>query len=248
MNHRPGATAPDGWRAYHNATRTATYGFLSALPLFVLYEIMIVTANAGRMSQVRISAEIWIKDLLVLIGATNPLIVGGLVLAIGLGVFFWDRSRSIPLRGRYFGGLILESAVYAVVASALAANIVGMIVNAVPQPTGGLWLELALSIGAGLYEELVFRVLLVGGLALALRPLVSDRSVAYLIAAFVGALLFSAVHYIGPLGDPLEVASFLFRFVFGLLLNGLFLWRGFGVAAWTHALYDVMFVTGLLGG
>lgn len=70
---------------------------------------------------------------------------------------------------------------------------------------------------------------------------------AYVLAAVVGALLFSGVHYIGALGDPFTVASFAFRFLFGLALNVIFLARGFGVAAWTHALYDVMIVTGLLG-
>ena len=63
----------------------------------------------------------------------------------------------------------------------------------------------------------------------------------------MGALLFSAVHYIGALGDAFTLPSFMFRFLFGLALNVVFLVRGFGIAAWTHALYDVMIVTGLLG-
>lgn len=236
-----------GWLAYHTATRTATYGFLSVLPLFVLYEVMIVLVNSGSLSQVRISAEVWLKDVLRLVGATNPLVLLGVVVAIGGGVFLWDRSRRIPLRMDYFLGLVAESAVYAVVVAFVASGLVGMVFNAAPQPAGDLWTQLALSIGAGLYEELLFRVLLVGGMALLLRPLLHDARYAYPIAAVVGALLFSAVHYIGPLGDPFLLSSFTFRFVFGLLLNGLFLWRGFGVAAWTHALYDVMLVVGLLG-
>jgi membrane protease YdiL (CAAX protease family) len=233
--------------AYHSATRTATYGFLSALPLFALYETLIVWVNVGTLSHVRISAEVWLKDLLALAGATNPVVLCGIVVLIGLGVFFWDRPRSIPLRGSYFAGIVAESAFYAVIVAFLASGLVGMVFGAAPQPAGSFWTQLTLSIGAGLYEELLFRVLLVGGLALLLRPLLKDARYAYPIAALVGALLFSAVHYIGPLGDPLELSSFMFRFVFGLLLNVLFLGRGFGVAAWTHALYDVMLVVGLLG-
>jgi hypothetical protein len=60
-------------------------------------------------------------------------------------------------------------------------------------------------------------------------------------------VLFSGAHYVGPLGDSFALPSFTFRFLFGLALNVLFLWRGFGVAAWTHALYDVMVVTGMFG-
>ena len=108
-------------------------------------------------------------------------------------------------------------------------------------------LQLSLSIGAGLYEELVFRVILVGGMFLVLQKLMPDRRVAYAVAAVVGALIFSGVHYIGSLGDPFTLASFTYRFLFGLALNGVFLLRGFAVAAWTHALYDVLVVTGSLG-
>jgi membrane protease YdiL (CAAX protease family) len=75
---------------------------------------------------------------------------------------------------------------------------------------------------------------------------VKRRNAAYAVAAVVGALLFSAVHYIGAFGDPFTLPSFTFRFLFGLALNGLYLVRGFGIAAWTHALYDVMVVSRLL--
>src|SRR5690606_34651472 len=111
----------------------------------------------------------------------------------------------------------------------------------------GLFTNLALSIGAGLYEELLFRVILVGGLFAVLKAVLGKPVPAYVLAALVGAAIFSWVHYVGPLGDPFQWASFTFRFLFGLALNVIFLLRGFGVAAWTHALYDVFVVTHLFG-
>ena len=60
-----------------------------------------------------------------------------------------------------------------------------------------------------------------------------------------GALLFSAVHYMGSLGDPFTLSSFTYRFLFGLALNALLIVRGFGITAWTHSLYDVWVI--LLG-
>jgi hypothetical protein len=57
-------------------------------------------------------------------------------------------------------------------------------------------------------------------------------------AVLVGAFVFSAFHYIGPFGDPLELGSFTFRAVAGVMFSGLYLARGFGITAWTHALYD----------
>src|SRR5216683_677699 len=95
-------------------------------------------------------------------------------------------------------------------------------------------------IGAGIYEELLFRVLLVGALAAAARALLGWRPVpAGVAATLVGAAIFSAFHYIGPYGDRLQLYSFVFRMVAGLFFSALYLARGFGITAWTHALYDV---------
>ena len=57
--------------------------------------------------------------------------------------------------------------------------------------------------------------------------------------AAVCAVVFSAVHYIGPMADSFQLASFLFRMVLGLALTLIFATRGFAAAVWTHALYDV---------
>jgi membrane protease YdiL (CAAX protease family) len=98
---------------------------------------------------------------------------------------------------------------------------------------------IVLSLGAGFYEELVFRVLLVGTLAGIFHASGFDRRKAGIFAALLAALLFSAFHYIGPYGDAWRAPSFIFRFLAGLAFSALFLLRGFGIAAWTHALYDV---------
>jgi hypothetical protein len=99
--------------------------------------------------------------------------------------------------------------------------------------------QLVVSLGAGIYEELLFRVLLVSGiLFLALRAGWS-RKVSIAVAIVASALIFSGFHYIGPFGDPLTAPSFTFRALAGLMLSGLYVFRGFGIAAWTHALYDV---------
>lgn len=236
-----------GLHAYHRFTRSATYGVLSAIPLFLVYEAMIVAVNMGTDAPVRVGAEVWLKDLLATTGAR-----GGLLLLLFAGLasvsaYLIDRNRTIPIRGGYFVGILVESTVYAVVVAVLVSNFVAALFAVAPPPEGDLWTQLALSIGAGLYEELLFRVLLVGGLALLFRPFFNDGQAGYVLAALLGAALFSLAHYLGPLGDPFEMPSFTFRFAFGLALNVLFLWRGFGVAAWTHALYDVMVVTGFFG-
>ena len=105
--------------------------------------------------------------------------------------------------------------------------------------------QLMISLGAGIYEELLFRVILVSGLAwLARRAFGWRTTTAGLFAVGTGALIFSAFHYIGPYGDRFELGSFTFRAIAGVLLSSLYLLRGFGITAWTHALYDVFLAVG----
>ena len=75
---------------------------------------------------------------------------------------------------------------------------------------------------------------------------------AFMVALFgtalaCGALIFSSFHYVGPYGDRLELGSFTFRTIAGVLFSGLYLLRGFGITAWTHALYDVFLALAGLG-
>lgn len=107
------------------------------------------------------------------------------------------------------------------------------------EPTG--MTALVASIGAGLHEELVFRLLLMGGLHAALTRFAKlPPLVAAILAVLASSALFSAVHYLGPAGDPFTMASFLYRLFAGVLLAIIFHVRGFAVAAYTHAIYDVL--------
>jgi hypothetical protein len=99
--------------------------------------------------------------------------------------------------------------------------------------------RLMVSLGAGLYEELLFRVILVSGLATFGRVVGMTPRVAGAFAVVLGAVIFSAFHYIGAYGDVFTVQSFTFRMIAGLFFSALYLLRGFGIVAWTHALYDV---------
>lgn len=232
-----------GASTYHRATRTATYGFLASLPLLVAYELMMLLSSAGSAIQVRVGAEIWSKQLLTLLGVRGTAALSLVVVAVGLVIVYLERKKSIPLRARYFGWLIAESTLYALAVAVMVSTVVGWLFAFAQTGAGrpSLFTMLALSIGAGLYEELIFRVILVGGLYLIIRTFYRDG--AYVVAAVLGALIFSGVHYIGALGDVFTLSSFTFRFLFGLALNALFLWRGFAIAAWTHALYDILVVT-----
>jgi hypothetical protein len=175
------------------------------------------------------------------------------VLLLAGAILVWrDRRARGRIELRLLPWMLLESAGYALLLGAVASALTSLLLHGrlvlLVQPgdgTGGfagfnLPTQLMISLGAGLYEELLFRVLLVAGLALLARrgfgwgPLPAGA-----FAAVLGALVFSLFHYVGPLGDPFALGSFTFRAVAGLLFSILYLLRGFGITAWTHALYDV---------
>jgi len=95
-------------------------------------------------------------------------------------------------------------------------------------------------VGAGVHEEIVFRLLLLNGLALLGDKVLGLRHwVAVMLAFVLSSLLFSAAHHVGPLGEELRVGVFVFRALAGLVFASLFQFRGFAIAVYTHSLYDV---------
>jgi membrane protease YdiL (CAAX protease family) len=232
---------------YFRLTKTLTYSYLFVLPLLVIYELGIWLVNTGELSQVRIGADILIKRTLNFIGIEGTFWMSALLIAIGIAIILYERRMDIPIRPRYFAFMFGESLLFGLVIGLSVASFVAQLFSIVWPPllqqgTQSLTMAqgIVLSLGAGVYEELVFRLILVSGLVLLLRLIpIGDRP-RYIIAALIGAAIFSAVHYIGELGDTFTLQSFTFRFLMGLSLNALFLWRGFGVAAMTHALYDIL--------
>ena len=94
-------------------------------------------------------------------------------------------------------------------------------------------------LGAGIYEELLFRLIVLSLLILVLRSLRLPAWAGMAIAVLASSLLFSAAHYVGG-REPLVWFSFLFRFIAGVFFALLFLYRGFGITAGAHAGYNIL--------
>jgi len=235
-------------KTYWNTTRAPRYSVIIALPLFVAYEVM-AAAIAGPMG-VRNAAEVILDSpFLALFGWRGPLVLWALLIAFGLSLAARDLRAHGPVRSAFFAFMLLEAAALALVSgvlvSALTTRLVhpGLMAGAPQLDTLSVPARLMLSLGAGLYEELLFRVILVGCLAwLGRRVLGWQPGVAGAVAVLVGATVFSLFHYVGPFGDRFGTYSFLFRALMGVFFSALYLARGFGITAWTHALYDVFVV------
>jgi membrane protease YdiL (CAAX protease family) len=241
-------------RDYMRRSRSAWYSFLFVLPLLALYHIGVVVTNLIQGGAVINGADAMLQAALHGIGVGGWFASGWFLAAVaGVWIYRADpTARREPVQRRTFALMLAESVLYAllfggVVASAVRALMPWVNTGLQIGPSLGFGRSLTLSLGAGLYEELVFRVIGMGGLYWLLRRAFSvQETPAAVAAATLSSVLFSLAHYIGPLGDTFRLSTFLFRFVAGMVLAAIYRTRGFGIAAGTHALYDVCVVLGQL--
>ena len=226
---------------YFRKSKTLTYSYLISMPLLLAYEVLILISQPDPSMAVRLSADIWIKSIFALTGQNTVVITLLVALVLGFFVFYRERGKPLSLKPSYFLMMVLESLAYAICLALLISTFVTWLFAFIPE--GGLLStrlqQFTLSLGSGLYEELVFRVILVAALLWLFEKLRVQATTRQASAVIIAALIFSAVHYIGPFGDVFTLASFIFRFLFGVALNLVLIYRGFGIAAWTHSLYNL---------
>jgi hypothetical protein len=226
------------------------------LPVFVGYQVGVVFLK------VKNASDVVTGPLLVLANGSRMTYLG-MTLSLGLaftGVFSL-LGRGHAFRLGKFIQIALEGAVYAVVMRVGADFVVGRlpiaprVLQAAVAPAVGAdpFAGMVMSLGAGFYEELAFRVMLFGLGAKVLvwlfarqrlslvdqGPRLTFTAMLLMVAwALVAAAVFSAVHYVGAFGDRFELGSFVFRLLLGLALTLIFALRGFAAAVWAHSLYD----------
>jgi hypothetical protein len=171
------------------------------------------------------------------------LFLAAVISAFGIGLAILKRTQHF--NGRMVLPVLLESAIYAVTMGSVIVLVMTRVLGMSPNLAAGLadqglLTRLVMSLGAGVYEETVFRLgLLSGCIALFDRALGMSRWAAVLGAFLLSSVAFSLVHDLPPTGDPWSFGSFTFRSLAGLAFATLFKLRGFAVAVYTHAFYDV---------
>src|SRR4051812_8259387 len=169
-------------KRYFTATRAPRYSLLFALPLLLAYEALAaLLAGPHATSQVRNGADVILKQLAAAaLGSYGPLVLMAAIILLSVWLVWRDARRAGGVRPLFFAGMLAESTVLAVVfgivIGTVTARLLGsmhllMIANAQVDGIAHMsWgNRLMLSLGAGLYEELLFRVLLVGALAAGAR-------------------------------------------------------------------------------
>jgi hypothetical protein len=209
------------------------------LPALALYEIGAIWAPPAEDS--RVAAWTLMHRFFELFGATSLHLPALAVVAVFL-LWHVSTGESWRVRKRTLLGMTAESTALALPLLLLERLMSGIVLSS----SGAReWVSaVVLSVGAGIYEELVFRLVLISLLALILIDIFRLPMTGSLIfAVMISSGLFAAHHY-EPFGqDTYDTISFAFRAAAGIYLAGIFVVRGFGIAAGCHIIYDVAVAT-----
>jgi len=230
--------------SYFSATRHPWSSFLFLVPLLAAYEGGVLWLGGDRSEKLRNGADAWLRWALEAFGANQLLLVPAilvLVLLVWSGWRWADRPAD-PVRTWF--GMAFESGAWAFALWQFSLNFgplverFGIELNVTIQT--GTAARAITFIGAGIYEEALFRLGLFSLLYGVLRVVAIPRLFALPLAGIGAALAFAAAHHIGPYGEAMNPYVFLFRAVAGLYFTLLFVGRGFGVAVGAHAGYDLL--------
>jgi hypothetical protein len=233
-------------RGYWSESKRPLTSLAFVLPLLAIYEGGVLALGH---SAVRNGADIWLRQFLDLVGLQHYFLLP--VLTIGL-LLVWHHLNHDPWRvsmrvvyGMYIESILLAFALVGI--ARLQGSLLQSVAASWPvavdlrDSSAAQFLgRLVGFFGAGIYEEVLFRLALLPVIRALLLHAGADNRRASLGAILLTSLLFSAAHYLGAYGEAFAWYSFLFRFVAGAFFAMLMVYRGFGIAAGTHALYDIL--------
>jgi hypothetical protein len=233
---------------YLDASQRPWTSLVFVLPMLVFYEL--ATGLWGHYPVGRAPAPIvaftLMQQFFGWFGATGRYLPALAVLGI-LVVSHLVRKDDWRIRFSHLFGMALESSVLSVPLIALGSLTAYLLSQ---QLLAGLAQEsthnlIAICLGAAVYEELVFRLILMAALSLLIKDLGGiGKKRAALLVVLASGILFSGYHYLGH--ETFRVQTFLFRSLAGIYFGILFTFRGFGVTAGCHAAYDLLFAFHLL--
>ena len=226
--------------SYFIQTRSSFYSFLFTIPLFIIYEIGIIFLSRDDIIVVRNGADFLMRAILESFGILGLYGLGAIFLIgfIVTYVFFLKGKNSSDIKTEYLFIMVFESVVWAILLYILLSKFMVLLMI----PIGKAILQqVILAVGAGIYEEFLFRVLLISGLSSIIGfVFLWEEKGSNIAALIIAAAIFSGFHFMGDYGDYFTMELFLLRFFAGVILGILYYLRGFGITAYAHSIYDLI--------
>jgi len=235
--------------SYWVATRRPFPSLLLVFPLAMAYESAILWLGGTSPGHLRTGADAWLRQVLSSVGLRDPWFLPLLLVLI---LMSWQVVRSYDWRfsPAILAGMVLESVTWAIGLVGISRLIdIGFfylehtgspVLTIHPALADPVLRALIGYVGAGVYEETLFRLILVPALFGVLRLLQTPQVPANALAVTASALLFALAHHAGTPGETFTWFAFIFRWMAGVFFAWVFVIRGFGIAVGTHTVYDMI--------
>ncbi len=248
---------------YWQRSQRPLQSLLFLLPLIVCYEVAsVLTAVPGEPRLPKIVAESWLGDFFMQFGVTGTYLPPIIVLVVLLSMHFTHRDR-FEIEPRLYGFMALESIAMAIplfvfmlvlfrdpALQQAAAKFTALATDTASSTStsgggatsGGRWYTgLVHALGAGIYEEMLFRLIAISMLHLLLVDVLAiPEHIGATAAVVLSAVAFAMYHF--PSLHEIDISRFLFYSIAGIYFAAVFVLRGFGIVAATHAAYDVLVI------
>jgi hypothetical protein len=244
-----GLAAGAGLSAYWRRSRQPLQILTFLLPLILVYEVGLAWVLRSDRGVITNKAHETLLQFFQIMGVNEVggLYLGGVVIVVVLVIWHLLVRDPWHLDLEATALMAVESLLLTLPLLALGLLVQRGVIMSGQAPvdltTLNLGSKLAISIGAGLYEELLFRMLLIAGVHTLLVDLAHVRhGVGVTVAVVISAVAFTWYH---PLRDATGVLSptrATFYFLAGIYFGLVYVGRGFGIVVATHALYDIITV------
>jgi hypothetical protein len=234
---------------YFPATRHPWPCTLFLLPLLLAYEGGVLMFGGGHPEELRNGADNWMRFGLTALGLPYFWLPPLMLVTALIG---WNMARRSDRPQDMIGvltGMSMESVAFALGLWGVSRALVPLMQQLgvqleISAGTDAAMRQAVTYLGAGIYEEALFRLALYSAMVWLLRRLEAPKLIAVMLAAIASATLFSAAHHLGPYGQPFDNYLFLFRLAAGVYFALLYQYRGFGVVVGAHACYNLMVSVG----
>ena len=222
---------------YFNNSKTFLYSVIITFPLVVIYQLCNFI-DIYKSSSIIINSVDLLSLIVSYLNIEYPEFYKSIFIFCGyfLIIYFCkSKFNDNNVRIKYALIMICEGFLYSLVLYSLIINFSQIPLVISSQATS----YLKMSIGAGIWEEFVFRVILINIFIYIFSIILKSSRLIILLSVFISAILFSSFHFIGPISDDFIINSFLYRSIAGLYLGFLYVVRGYGIAVYCHMFYDL---------
>lgn len=213
-------------------------------PFLLLYEGICFLYFKNSTFIIRNSADMILKDFFNIFGNYSSHFYALTLLVVLIFIFYINKESkaSSIVIFKYLNIMFLEGLLYGLLLLALLNNI-DYYDSQVLIYQNNLLLNLYLSIGAGIWEEVLFRLVLFSAIFKLFKLYLDIDFYSVFCSVIISSLIFSSFHYIGQNSDVFEIYSFIVRFLGGIFLSLLYYYRGFGVTSMAHISYDFILIS-----